>query len=285
MTDVETPLAGPILDHVVINVMDRLDPALHAYEKLGFQLTPRGYHSLGSANNLAIFGTDYLELLGFEPGSESNRADLWRHPPGLTGLVFKGTSPDARYADLLARGVPVEAPVEFTRPVELPEGAKEAHFRVMRISPDEVQNGRTFFCYHYTPEVVWRPAWQTHPNGVTGISEFIIASTQPARTAAIYERMFGPGLLKAVEGGVSFSAGVPTVSVLTPETIAARFGIVPELGPDGSDHMVALVFKTSSVEAARAALNAGGVAFTAYAGGIVVAPALAAGVIAAFVAA
>lgn len=284
MTDVEPPLAGPILDHVVVNVMDRLDPALQAYEKLGFQLTPRGYHSLGSANNLAIFGTDYLELLGFQPGNEGNRADLWRHPPGLTGLVFKGTSPDARYANLLTRGVPVEAPAEFTRPVELPEGTKDAHFRVTRISPSEVQNGRTFFCYHYTPDVVWRPDWQSHPNGVVGISEFVIASTEPARTAAIYERMFGPGLLKAVEGGVSFSAGVPKVSVLTPETIAARFGIVPELGPDGTDHMVALVFKAPSLDVTKAALTAGGVAFADYADGIVVAPALAAGVITAFVA-
>lgn len=283
MTDVETPLAGPILDHVVVNVMDRLDPALHAYEKLGFQLTPRGYHSLGSVNNLAIFGTDYLELLGFEPGNEGNRAELWRHPPGLTGLVFKGTSPDARYADLLARGVPVEPPAEFTRPVELPEGTKEAHFRVMRIAPSEVQNGRMFFCHHYTPEVVWRPDWQIHPNGVTGISEFVIATTEPARTAAIYERMFGPGLLRAVEGGLAFSAGVPTVSILTPETIAARFGIWPALGPDGTDHMVALVFKTSSLDGARAALAANAVAFAPSADGIVVASDHAAGVITAFV--
>ncbi len=285
MTDVEPSLSGPILDHVVINVADRLDPALETYGKLGFQLTPRGYHSLGSANHLAIFDTDYMELLGFEPGNEGNRADLWKHPPGLTGLVFKPGDADARYADLTARGVPVDPPAEFTRPVALPGGSQDAHFRVLRIAPGEVQNGRTFFCYHYTPELVWRPEWRVHPNGATGIAEFVIASTDPARTAALYERMFGPGVLLPVDGGLAFAAGTPTVSILTPEAIAARFGIAPELGPDGTDHMVALVYITSALDTARAALEAGGVAYAPYADGIVVAPALAAGVITAFVAA
>lgn len=283
MTDVATSLPGPVLDHVVINVMDRLDPALAAYEKLGFQLTPRGHHSLGSANHLAIFGTDYMELLGYEPGNAGNRADLWRHPPGLTGLVFKPGDPDARYADLTRRGVPVDPPAEFTRPVEVPGGSRDARFRVLRIGAAEVENGRTFFCHHYTPELVWQPAQRVHPNGVTGIAEFVIASTDPARTGAIYERMFGPGLLKAVAGGVAFSAGVPTVSILKPEVIAARFGLAPELGPDGTDHMVALVYLTQSVEQAKGALAASGVAFAPYGGGVVVAPGLASGVITAFV--
>ena len=35
-----------------------------ALAALGFQLTPMGKHSLGSANHLAVFGEDYLELLG-----------------------------------------------------------------------------------------------------------------------------------------------------------------------------------------------------------------------------
>lgn len=282
MNDVLPPLAGPVLDHVVVNVMEGLDAAFHTFERLGFLLTPRGYHSLGSVNHLAVFETDYLELLGYEAGKQGNRAELWRHPPGLTGLVFKGDQLDARHAELQRRGVYVDAPNEFTRPVSLPEGSRDAHFRVMRTAPQDVQNGRTFFCHHFTPELVWRPQWQAHPNRATAILEFVIATQDPARTSAIYDRMFGPDLLTPVAGGVSFSAGVPTVSILTPDAIAARFGIAPELGPDGSDHMVALVFKTAAPEETRAVLAGNGVPFAPYAGGIVVAPEHAAGVIAAF---
>ena len=48
----------PTLDHVVVNVHDRIDAAAETYRRLGFTLTPRGYHTLGSMNHLAMFGTD-----------------------------------------------------------------------------------------------------------------------------------------------------------------------------------------------------------------------------------
>jgi len=88
-----------LIDHVVITVGDQLEATADRYQRLGFNLTERGHHTLGSSNYLAIFETDYLELLGFLPGRETSRADLWRDPPGLTGLVFKPGDPDARYAD------------------------------------------------------------------------------------------------------------------------------------------------------------------------------------------
>ena len=53
----------PLLDHAVIGLGTELDAGEACYRRLGFTLTPRGYHSLGSMNHLAVFGTDYLELL------------------------------------------------------------------------------------------------------------------------------------------------------------------------------------------------------------------------------
>jgi len=38
-------LPTPTIDHVVINVQDRLDEALETYRRLGFTMTPRGYHA------------------------------------------------------------------------------------------------------------------------------------------------------------------------------------------------------------------------------------------------
>ena len=51
-------LPVPTLDHVVVNVCDRIDDGLQTYRRLGFTMTPRGYHTLGSMNHLAIFATD-----------------------------------------------------------------------------------------------------------------------------------------------------------------------------------------------------------------------------------
>jgi Glyoxalase-like domain len=268
----------PVLDHAVINVMGKLDEAAAQYARLGFQLTERGHHTLGSSNNLAIFGTNYLELLGYLPGRETMRADLWAHPAGLTGLVFKSIDADLVYATLKKRGVPVMEPMSFARSVALPGGAQDARFKVIRVGGDAVRNGRTFFCHHDTPELVYRGEWQLHPNGVTDIVEFVIASREPARTAAVYDQMFGPDLLMQVHGGVSFRAGAATVSVLEPSVIAERYAGAAAVSEDGSDRMVALTFKVASLDTPRGLFDAAGIAYRPYAAGIVVSHADAANV-------
>src|SRR5258708_34772605 len=134
----------PVLDHVVVNVLGSLDEAAAQYSRLGFQLTERGDHTLGSSNNLAIFGTNYLELLGYLPGRESMRADLWAHPAGLTGLVFKSADADPVYSTLRERGLPVQEPMCFARPVALADGVQDARFKVIRDARQGVQNDRTF---------------------------------------------------------------------------------------------------------------------------------------------
>ncbi len=77
-------LPVPTLDHVVINTRDQMDLAVETYRRLGFTLTPRGYHTLGSMNHLAIFGTDYLELIAIDPNAETPRAAGGIFPPGRT---------------------------------------------------------------------------------------------------------------------------------------------------------------------------------------------------------
>lgn len=265
-------LIHPILDHVVINVMDNLDAAESQYTRLGFQLTERGHHSLGSSNHLAIFGTDYLELLGYLPGRETMRADLWQHPPGLTGLVFKPGDPGRAYATLRARGVPVQEPMSFQRPVALPGGERDARFTVVRVSGEAVENGRTFFCYHHTPDLVWRDEWRVHRNGVTAIAEFVIAAREPSRTAALYEQMFGPDLLTEIPGGVSFRAGAPSVLVLTPEAVAERYAGAAIASDDGSDRMVALTFKVVSLDTPRTLFDVEGIPYRPLANGGIVVP-------------
>lgn len=272
-----------LIDHVVITVGDQLDATADQYRRLGFNLTERGHHTLGSSNHLAVFETDYLELLGFLPGRQTSRTDLWRDPPGLTGLVFKPGDPDARCADLKARGVPVEDPVEFSRPVVLADGVRDARFRVLRVAADQVVNGRTFFCHHYTPELIWRREWQQHPNGATGVAAFIIAARDPARTAKIYDRMFGPGVLTSTRGGVAFRAGAATVSILGAAELARSFGEAAQPTLDGSDRMVALVLATKSVAETRTHLDRAGIPHAPYDTGIVVGAEYAAGVALAFV--
>jgi hypothetical protein len=68
------------LDHVVINVRHDMDPAEALCRSLGFTITPRGYHSLGSINHLMMFDTDYFELIGVPKVGTTKRADLITAP-------------------------------------------------------------------------------------------------------------------------------------------------------------------------------------------------------------
>ena len=106
------------LDHVVINARDDMDRAAEIYRKLGFTLTPRGYHSLGSMNHLAMFGTDYLELIAVPKNATTGRLDLLNYGIGLNGLVFGSEDSAITYAELEKAGLPFDPPSEFTRPVK-----------------------------------------------------------------------------------------------------------------------------------------------------------------------
>ena len=50
------------LDHTVLNVKFNLDTAATLFGKLGFTLTPRGYHSHGSMNQLMMFEPEEVVL-------------------------------------------------------------------------------------------------------------------------------------------------------------------------------------------------------------------------------
>jgi hypothetical protein len=87
-------LTGPehrtvAVDHAVVNVLQQMDAAVPRFRALGFTLTERGYHSLGSINHLMMFGDDYLELVGIEAGAKTVRREVADGPRGLNGLVFR----------------------------------------------------------------------------------------------------------------------------------------------------------------------------------------------------
>src|SRR4029078_9440415 len=88
------------LDHVVINARDDMDRAADIYRRLGFTLTERGYHSLCAMNHLAMFGTDYLELIAVPKNATSGRLDLLTYSYGLNGLVFGSEDSALNYVTL-----------------------------------------------------------------------------------------------------------------------------------------------------------------------------------------
>ncbi len=249
-------LPVPTLDHVVINVRDRIDDGASVFQRLGFTLTARGYHTLGSMNHLAMFGTDYLELIA-APAGDTRRQEIMNAPEGLNGLVFGSEDSAATYAALVAAGVPVEPPEQFSRPVALPDGPQDAVFRTVRMTPGTVAAGRLYFCHHFTRDLVWRDEWRHHANGTIGIARAVIAAQDPSMLARLFARMFGDDAVRPIQGGHALAVGLSRFEVVTPSRLNVMYG---DAAPDAggrTDFMAALTFRVRSLEATEAALSVG----------------------------
>jgi hypothetical protein len=165
------------LDHVVINTLFDMDSAAELMSRLGFTLTPRGYHSLGSINHLMMFQNDYLELVGLPSGTDVLRKDVLESPRGLNGLVFQASDIDACQRTLRDSGLAMLEPQSFSRPVTIDGIEHLALFRTVRTAPELFKAGRVYYCQHLTPELVWHRPWMSHPNGILGLSELVIVTS------------------------------------------------------------------------------------------------------------
>jgi hypothetical protein len=250
-------MPGATLDHVVVDARDRMDEAVRIYQSLGFQLTPRGYHTLGSINHLAIFGTNYLELLGFGEGS-AMRPELAAFPFGLNGLVFKTDDAEATFRHAQAAGVPVLPANTFSRPVELDGRTQDVRFRTTRVPPEASGIGRVYFCEHQTPELVWRPEWQAHPNGALEMVRVVVATNDASRQATLFAKLFGKDAVRQrADGTTELTMAGGGAVVLAP--VAETIGRLGEAAPDPAgraDFMAALAIRVVSVPAVAHLLHA-----------------------------
>ncbi len=258
-----------VLDHAVIGVLDQLDTAAEVYRKLGFALTPRGYHTLGSINHLAVFADNYVELLGFPPEGDKKRTDLWSYPVGLNGLAFRTTDAATLQGELAAAGKPATDWRDFSRPVDVDGEQKPASFRTFQIGGDTISNGRLFFCQHNTPELVWRPVDQNHPNGVLNISDVFIVSRAPQTITELLDGFPSPAP-QIHEGGISIQAGVVTIHLISEASALTRFGSAVPQGFEGNERKVALGLKVRSLKTAADALAFGGFSPQPFDGGLLI---------------
>jgi catechol 2,3-dioxygenase-like lactoylglutathione lyase family enzyme len=249
------------IDHVVIVVRD-LDAARDTFRRMGFTVTPRGHHTLGSQNHCVMFGRDYVELLWSPEGaphpSRQYYTEFARTGEGLAAIAFGTDSAKGAYTEMLWAGFAPSDPVEFARPVDLPEGRREARFRVSMAAPHHTPGGRGFVCEHLTREVVWRPEYQRHANGATGIAAVAIVGDDVAAITRPYERLLATQAEPIAEGLV-VRTGDASIAFATARRLAARLPQVP-LSARPAPLMAALFIRVANRTAAAAALAAGGLA-------------------------
>ena len=246
------------LDHVVFNTRDRTDEVVALFERLGFFVTARGHHSLGSINHTVVFETDYLELLGYPVGAPpAKRPELEARPVGLMATVLRSDNADATWRELKSAGLTPRPVQAFSRPVDLEDGRHaEAAFRVTRLDPDAVPGTWFYFCQHLNPELVWRREWQQHANAACGMAAIAIDVPDIGAAAALYASCTATTAAPVNHAdAVLFPLGAAEL----------RLRQMP-----GGARMTGLCFAVRSLEALRARLRKQAIAFEQDDNGIVI---------------
>jgi hypothetical protein len=223
------------VDHVVFYAAHGLAELASFFERAGFQLTATGRHNSGSVNRLAMLAGQYIELMGFEPGTPATvRPEIQAMPIGLNGIVAADRAGrDRRYGnDAFLPAVHLE------RPVDTPQVKGTAAFTITN-ARDGAADVRTFMCRHHTPDLVWHTDWQVHPNGAVGVGEVRITTQHPRRVHDALRRIFD---IEPGEDAAAYDAAGTRIEVLS------------------AGERPTLVVRTRDMQAAQEVLRRSGVA-------------------------
>jgi hypothetical protein len=250
------------VDHALVGVRGLAD-ARRAWRRLGFTLSPRGRHiGWGTANHCIMFARDYVELLGIiDPGQFTNDLDRFLAVrEGLLGLALACNDAAAAAAELAAAGLPADGPKALRRSLELPEGEAMPTFSLVHLPASVTPGLSAFICQHLSRGLVWREAWQSHPNGACGIRGLTAVVADPGAMAGAYGALFGPARVSRTDGCLQVDSGTAVLCFVTEEALrrlhprAAELPSIPESG------LVALTVATRDLAETAACLTGAGVA-------------------------
>jgi hypothetical protein len=253
------------LDHVIILVRD-LDNAEARMAGLGFRPTPRGLHSahMGTANATVMLpnGTYFetLTVLQPTPANEDLCAVLAERE-GPFGLALKTDDAHAAADELEAAQIAAGGALAFVRPVELPDGTRDACFTVARPRTDATPGAWVLLCQHHTPDIVWREDYLEQPNGAIGLTEVIAIADDLGVIEDAYGVIFGERVRRAADR-VAIAAGDARITFLSPGAFVERFGASGEPVSSPRPRLAGLRVRVRGLDTLQSVLRQHGVPWT-----------------------
>ncbi|MEP0944261.1 MAG: VOC family protein [Rhizobiaceae bacterium] len=237
MTDLPNSRA---LDHLVLPVID-IDAARRRYEQLGFTVAPDGRHPFGTENCCIFFkdGT-FLEPLGiaqretceakavkgntFVANDQTFRFRIGEE--GFSHLVLKSNDAKADHALYKKDGMSGGRMVRFSRRFKTPDGENQKVSFALAFAADQRSPDAMFFsCEVVTSAKVDRSKLQAHENGVVGLREVILSEVNPTDFQYFFQTYLNQREMDVDSFGMSFDASGAKLTVLSPDGIAAFYGI------------------------------------------------------------
>jgi catechol 2,3-dioxygenase-like lactoylglutathione lyase family enzyme len=269
------PAGGPDLDHVGLFVPD-MAAAAGAMARLGFALTPYTpqRHKLatgevaptGTANRLAILRQGYIELLtatGDTPLADQMRRAVARYA-GAHLIAFGSADAEATRARLADEGFEPLPLVRLERGAATPAGERLARFAVVRVPEGRMPEGRMQFCRHHTPELVWQPHQQRHPNRAQSLTDVLLCVADVPEAAARYARFLGLPA-QARDGFRLLELARGRLHLFDPAGLAAATGIEAPTTP----FIAGFALTSADLAATRALLAERGIAIRTLTPGVI----------------
>lgn len=249
------------LDHVGL-VGRALEPLLDAARRLGFAPTepkpllgrdpvtgePR---SLGQSSAHLVFEAGYVELSAVLTDSRDHHlaAYLRRHE-GLHILALGVDDIGVAHERCRAAGLPVTAVAAASRAIEYGDRRGEARFEWFMLAPAAAPEGLVCCVRHLTPELVFQPAVQRHPNGALALAGVYVSAADPGAVLARLAAVSG-----AEPQGDRLDLPGGWLRVMAPAALAARF---PGAGLPAAPCLAGFAVRVRNLGQARAAAAAGG---------------------------
>ncbi len=189
------------LDHVGIVGPD-LDAMARIFTELGFEVTPRATHEGGRTGNRCVMLHDgYLELVAtVDGGTSATLARFLARYAGAHILALSIDDEDAVVARLRRGGAEGLRASRSERALNdaRPDGPKVAF---SLITPPDLPEGRVHLIRHLTPDTLWQPPLLAHDNAARDLAEVLIATAEPAATAARFSALAGWPVVPGPAGG------------------------------------------------------------------------------------
>src|SRR3954469_6972670 len=225
VAEAQKPAPGELfVDHISHFVAD-LDAAARVFQSLGLkvtatsvQQTPEG--PVGASNRCVMLKDGYLELLSpthDTPAAGRMRALMARYA-GVHLVCFGTPDAEGEQRRLQAHGFEPQPLVDLQRAVD----GGTARFKVVRLPPEKMPEGRIQYVQQLTPEHLWRKPdvnpWR--------LQEVFVVAKDPVATAARWAR-FGALIPRPVRDGVQLETARGRVFIAKRAVIAQRLGHAP----------------------------------------------------------
>lgn len=227
-----------MIDHLGVVGRD-IDALLKAYRRLGFTPTAptplMGLKDgapvyLGQDSAHLIFADSYVELSGVTTDDPNHHLAPWlARRAGLHILALGSDDANASHAAMAAQGMTFPAVQDAGRHVAYGTKHGDAKFKWFK-APDELgEEGFVCLVEQVTPELVFQPPADGHPNGALGVVDVIALAEDPAEALARHSQY--PGAVQVEDYQLGFGAGSTgqTLTFFDATGLAERFPNVEDI--------------------------------------------------------